>query len=196
MLALAFLPIHTANIVIMGICHCTALELSKMPRQKLFTLGWRSFLGVGTIIVAGLCAHQGSQYCDYSVTLTHSPVIIQDAWLEIGDTLLMLMSRICQQACHWPFNILSRPITPLWIDVTMQPFDCANDETKILDAPLTLTIETYQQSFGVQWYCTIFIEWLLTANIPFLCIITCIQKHSVLSVFKPPLFMSSVRSMT
>jgi hypothetical protein len=29
----------------------------------------------------------------------------------------------------------------------MQPFDCQQDQTKIDDAPLTLTLETYQQSF-------------------------------------------------
>jgi len=62
MLSLAFLPIQVANIVIMGVCHCTALELSEMQDQKLLTLRLRSFSGGGSDIVAGLCAHKGSQY--------------------------------------------------------------------------------------------------------------------------------------
>ena len=34
MLSLAFLPIKAANIVILGLCHLTALELSKMQDKK------------------------------------------------------------------------------------------------------------------------------------------------------------------
>jgi len=38
MSSLVFLPIKAANIVIMGICHCTAPELSEMQDQILLTL--------------------------------------------------------------------------------------------------------------------------------------------------------------
>jgi len=38
MLSLAFLLIKAANIVIMGVCHCTVLELSKIQDQKLLPL--------------------------------------------------------------------------------------------------------------------------------------------------------------
>ena len=38
MSSLAFLHIKAANIGIMGVCHCTALELSKMQDEKLLRL--------------------------------------------------------------------------------------------------------------------------------------------------------------
>jgi len=63
--------------------------------------------------------------------LSHSPVIIQDARPEIGDTPLMLICRMGQRACRLPFYIQSQPITPFWIDVTMEPFDCRKDQTNI-----------------------------------------------------------------
>jgi hypothetical protein len=82
--------------------------------------------------------------------LSRSLVIIQDARQEIGDAPLTLLSRMGQRACRLPFHIESQPITRLEIYVTMQPFDCRKDQTKILDALLTLTLETYQQSLGAQ----------------------------------------------
>ena len=75
--------------------------------------------------------------------LSCSPVIIQDARPEIGDAPLTLISRMGQRACRLPLYMKKRPITPLWNDVTMQPFNCRNDQTKIADAPLMLTLETY-----------------------------------------------------
>jgi len=93
---------------------------------------------------------------------------------------LTLISPMGQRACHLPFHIESRPITSLWIDVTMQPFDCRKDQTKIVDAPLRLTLKG--QSFWLN-----VIPSLLTANILFLDRIVCIQQHRGLSVSEPPL---------
>jgi len=97
-------------------------------------------------MVVGSFAHKGSQYCHYGSMLSHSPVIIQDARPEIGDALLTLISPMGQRAYRLPFYIESPPITRVWIDVTIQPFDCRKDQTEIADAPLTLTLEG--QSFG------------------------------------------------
>jgi hypothetical protein len=141
--SLASLPIKAANIIIMGVCHCTALEWSQMQNQKWLTLHWHSFLEGDNDIVAGHCAHKCSRYFDYGLTLLHSPGIVQDARQEIGDAQLTLISRMWQQAYCLPFHIKSRPITPIWIDVTMQNIDCRNNKTKIGDALLTLTLETY-----------------------------------------------------
>jgi hypothetical protein len=60
--------------------------------------------------------------------------------------------------------IESRPITHLSIDVTMQPFDCRIDWTRNDDTPLTLTLETYEQSFGMQSFCMTVITSFLTVN--------------------------------
>jgi len=89
-------------------------------------------------MIVGVFAHKGSQYCYYGLMLSLSLVIIQDARPEIGDAPLTLISRMGQRACRLPFHIESRPITRLCIDVTMQLFDCRKDQTKIIDAPLTL----------------------------------------------------------
>jgi len=89
-------------------------------------------------MVVGPVAQKGGQYCHYGLMLSHSVIIIQDARPEIGDAPLMLISRIGQQACCLSFHINSRPITPLWIDVPMEPFNCRKDQTKIVNAPLTL----------------------------------------------------------
>jgi hypothetical protein len=75
-------------------------------------------------MVVGSFAHTGGQYCHYGLMLSHSPVIIQDARPEIGDAPLTLISPMGQRAYRSPFSIECRPITSLWIDVTMQPFDC------------------------------------------------------------------------
>jgi len=75
-------------------------------------------------MVVGSFAHKGGQYYHYGLMLSRSTVIIQDARRQISDAPLMFISPMGQQACRLPFYIESRPITPLWIDVTMQPFDC------------------------------------------------------------------------
>jgi len=89
-------------------------------------------------MVVGNFTHKGGQYCHYGLMLSRSLVIIQDARPEIGDAPLTLISQIGQRACRLPCHIESRPITRLSICVMMQPFDCHKDQTKIVDAPLTL----------------------------------------------------------
>jgi len=74
--------------------------------------------------------------------LSCSPVNIQDARPVIGDSPLMLISPMRQQTCPLPFYIESRPLTPFVIDVTMQPVDGQKDQTKIVDAPLKLTLDS------------------------------------------------------
>ena len=69
MLSLAFLPLMAANIMIMEVCLCTALDLSKMQDQRSLTLCLLSFIRGGSDIVAGLCANTGSQHCDYGLIL-------------------------------------------------------------------------------------------------------------------------------
>jgi len=88
--SLAFLPRNAANIMIMEVCCCTALELSMMRDQKLLTLRWRSLLGGGSNMVMGICAHKGGQHCHYGLMLSRSLVSIQVARPDIGDALLML----------------------------------------------------------------------------------------------------------
>jgi hypothetical protein len=92
-------------------------------------------------MVVGSCAYKGGQFWHDGLLRLHSPVVILDWRPEIGDTPLTLISLIGQWACRLHFYIEIWPITPLWIDVTMQPFDCRQDKTKIVDAPLTLTLE-------------------------------------------------------
>jgi len=53
-----------------------------------------------------------------------SPVIIQDARPEIIDAPLTLISMMGQWPCRLPFCLLRWPILLVWMDVTMQPFDC------------------------------------------------------------------------
>ena len=89
-------------------------------------------------MILGVFAHKGGQYCYYGLKLSRSLVIIQDGRPEIGNTSFTLISQMGQRACRLPFQIESRPITRFWIDVTMQRLDCRKDQTKIVDAPLTL----------------------------------------------------------
>jgi len=182
--------------MIMGVCHCTALELSMMQDQKLLTVRWHWFLGGGSNMVVVPFAYKGGQYCRYGLMLLRSPVIIQDARPEICHATLTLISQMGQWECHLPFYVKNRPITPVSMDVTMQPVDCRRDQTKIVDTPLKLTSETHQQSFGVQSFCLKVITSLLTANTPFLGRIICIHKHRGLSVSEQPLFTLLVRYMT
>jgi len=128
-------------------------------------------------MVVGLCTHKGGQHCHYGLMLSCSLGIIQVARPDIGDPPLTLISRMGQQACCLAFRIYSRRIFPLWIEETMQPFDCQKDQTKIVDAPLTLTFETYHQSFCAKSVFFEIIPSLLTAVIPFQVRIICIQKH-------------------
>jgi hypothetical protein len=174
------------------VCPCTALKLSEMQDQKSLTLHWRPYLWGGSIILTGDCAYKDGRYFDHGITLLRSPVIIQHARPEFSNTLLMLISRMVQLAYSLPFYIHSWPKTPAWIEVTMQPFDCRDDQTKIVDVLLTVLLETYQQSLGAQSFSLKFIPSFLTANRPFQGIIMCIHKHRDLSVSEPPPFMSSV----
>ena len=91
--------------MIMGVCHCTALEISKMQDQKLFTLCWSSLLGGGSDNVTDLCAHKGGQCCDYGLMLSRGPVIDQAARQKIGDAPLTLISRMGRRACRLLFYI-------------------------------------------------------------------------------------------
>jgi len=54
----------------------------------------------------------------------HSSVIIQDARPQIVGAPLTLISMMGQEACRLPCYIIRRPLLPLWMDVTMQLFDC------------------------------------------------------------------------
>ena len=107
--------------------------------------------------------------------LSRSPVIVHDTRPEIGDALLTLISRMGQRSCNLPFYVSSQAITPLWINVTMQHFDCRNDQTKFVDILLMLTLEMYLHSLGAQLFCSKFIPLYLTANIPFQDMIISIQ---------------------
>ena len=86
----------------------------------------------------GIFAHKGGKYFQYGLILSSNLVIIQDARPEIGNTLLTLNAWIGQRAYRLPFHIDSWPITRLEICVTIQPFECQNAQTKMVDAPLTL----------------------------------------------------------
>jgi hypothetical protein len=70
--------------------------------------------------------------------LSRNLVIIQDAMPESGELLLTVISRIGQLGGRLKFHIKTRPIGCLWIDVTMQLFDCETDQTKLIDVPFTL----------------------------------------------------------
>jgi hypothetical protein len=69
-------------------------------------------------MVVGPFAPKGGQYCHYGLMLSHSLDRFQDAKPDIGEAPLTLISRMRQRACCLLFYIPSRPITPLWIDVT------------------------------------------------------------------------------
>jgi len=124
--------------MIMGVCHCTALELSMMQDQKLLTLRWYSFLGGGSDMVVGPFAYKGGPYYHYGLMLSRRRLIFQDARLGICDALLTLIPWMRQEACCLLFNIYSRPITPRSIDMPMHAVDCRKDQTNIVDAPLTI----------------------------------------------------------
>ena len=53
-------------------------------------------------MLVGPCALKGGQYCHYGLMLSHSPVIVEDARLEIGDTVLTLISQMLERACRLP----------------------------------------------------------------------------------------------
>jgi hypothetical protein len=69
-------------------------------------------------------------------------VSTEEAGLEIGEALLMLTSRMGQRAYRLPLFVQRQPITLLCINMTMKTFDCRNNQTKLADAPLMLTLET------------------------------------------------------
>jgi hypothetical protein len=91
--------------MIMGVCRYTALDLSKIQDRQSLMLHWPSFVQGGSNIVAGQCAPAGIRYFDYGLTLSRNPGINHDATLEIGDTLLTLISRMWQWAYALPFYI-------------------------------------------------------------------------------------------
>jgi hypothetical protein len=97
---LAFLPRKVVNIIIMGVCHCTALELSRMHDEKLLTIGWNLFLEGASEMVVGPVVQIGGQHCHYGLMLSHTLVILQDSRPEICDPLLTLGSRMGQLACR------------------------------------------------------------------------------------------------
>jgi len=92
-LSLAFWPIKAANIMILDICSCTALELSKRHDQKSLTLRWSSFSGGTSVLDTSIFAYKGGQYYHYGSMPLHSPWIMQDARPIIVDALLTLMFR-------------------------------------------------------------------------------------------------------
>jgi len=92
-MAVAFLPRKGANIMIMSVCHCTALELSMMQDQQSLTLSWHSFLGGGSDIGTSIFAQKGGQFYDYECMPLHGPRIIHDARPKIFDTPLTLIFR-------------------------------------------------------------------------------------------------------
>jgi hypothetical protein len=71
--------------MIMGICHCSALELSMMQDQKLFALHMHSFLRRGSNMVVVPFAYKGRQYCHDGLILLCSTLIIREACPEIDD---------------------------------------------------------------------------------------------------------------
>jgi hypothetical protein len=98
-----------------------------------------------------------------------------------------------QRAWCSALYIYSCPITSLWIDSTMHSIACRTDQIQIVVSPMMLTFGTYELLFCVQSFCLTFRLSLLTANIPFLSIINCIQNHQGCWVSEPPLNTSSVR---
>jgi len=59
----------------------------------------------------------------------HSPMIIHDATPEIVDTALTLIVMMGSGMCHLPFYLLKLPILLVWMDATMQRFDCWTGKT-------------------------------------------------------------------
>jgi hypothetical protein len=90
-------------------------------------------------MVIGTSPHKGSKYCHYGLMLLRSLEIVQDVSPEIGDAPVTLISGMEERACCLPIYILIRAITLLWTDVTMQPFDCRKDQSKIVEVHLSLT---------------------------------------------------------
>jgi hypothetical protein len=149
--SLPFSPIEAANIMIVGVRHCTTLELLMMQDQKSFTFCWLSLWGGGSNIIAGLGEHKSCQFWDYGFKLWRTPVIIQDARPEISDAPMTLICSMGQRNFPFSFYVSSGPITAPWINVTMKHFDCPHYRTKIVYSPLTLTLETNKQSFSAHF---------------------------------------------
>jgi len=91
-----------------------------------------------------------------------------------------------------PISIYRWPILSLWMDMTMQPIDCANGKSinhlLFIDAPLTLTSMKYHQSLDAQQLYAQCIQSLLTATISPLCTISGIQTLRAFSLTWPPLY--------
>jgi hypothetical protein len=60
--------------------------------------------------VADIFAHKVYQYCDYSLMLLRSRVIMQDAGPEIVDAPLTLISMMGRGPCNMPCYLLRLPI--------------------------------------------------------------------------------------
>jgi len=115
--------------MIMGWRHSVAPRFCKMQDQKSLTLHWCTFLGGSSDIFSCIFAHKGHQYYDCGEMPMHSPVIIHDAWPEIIDAPLMLISMREQGACRLPIYPLRLPILLVWMEATMQPCDCWKGKT-------------------------------------------------------------------
>jgi len=76
-----------------------------MQQQKLLTLRWRSFLGDSSDLDASIFALKGGQYF---VCVSQQPslfLIIRLTGPKIDEASLMLISRIGQRACLYPFYV-------------------------------------------------------------------------------------------
>jgi hypothetical protein len=167
----------------MGWDRCTAIWLPMMHNPMMLTLCWRSLLGVSSDIVAIIFAYTGAQYCaDASVPL-YSLVNVHDGWPKIVDTTLTVISGMGQGTCNLPFELYRQPILPLWMAVTMQPFDCWMGQTVNCCYSVDAHCSTIVRNFH---------SVIIDSQITFLCIIFGIQKLREISVAEPPLFPSCV----
>jgi len=121
---LAFLPTKAANTFIMEWHRCIAIWLSRMEDPKTLMLCWRNSSAGSSGTRTSILAHTGGQCWDSVWLPVHSPVSIQDARSKIVDFPLTLDSMMGQGSCRLPFYLSRRPVHPLRMDTTMQPFDC------------------------------------------------------------------------
>jgi len=76
-----------------------------MQEQKSLTLHWRSFLGDSSDVEASIFGVKGGHYFDY---VWQQPCLLLSIRLtrqKFGDTSFVLMSRMGQQACLYPFYL-------------------------------------------------------------------------------------------
>jgi len=65
-----------------------------MQDQKSLTLRWGAILGDGRNVVIGIFGLRGRRYIKCGQISLNGPWIIQNAWPQIVDAPLMLISRI------------------------------------------------------------------------------------------------------